>query len=141
VTITVIVRTSRPGITPLRLRRLVRHVLRREGARPPASLTVVLTSDREIRHLNRRFLGRDRATDVLAFPAGDGVSGDVIVSVDRARAQARAAGHSVAVEVAYLAAHGVLHLLGHTDRTAHGRAAMLRRQRVLLGEVGVRVTG
>lgn len=140
-TVTVVVRAPRPGITPSRLRRLLRHVLRREGARGTASLTVVLTSDREIRALNRRFLGRDRPTDVLAFPGEDGVLGDVVVSVDRARSQARAAGHSVAAEVAFLAAHGLLHLLGHDDGTRRRRAAMLRRQRVLLGEGGVRVTG
>jgi probable rRNA maturation factor len=141
VTITVVVRVARPGITPSRLRRLLRHILRREGAPASVALTVVLTSDREIRDLNRRFLRRDRPTDVLAFPAGDGFMGDVVVSVDRARAQARAAGHSVATEVAFLASHGVLHLLGYDDRTRRGRAAMLRRQRVLLGEVGVQVRG
>lgn len=140
-TVTVVVRAPRPGITPSRLRRLLRHVLRREGARAGASLTVVLTSDREIRELNRRFLGKDRPTDVLAFPAAGGILGDVVVSVDRARTQARAAGHSAATEVAFLASHGALHLLGYDDRTAGGRAAMLRRQRLLLGEVGVRVTG
>lgn len=141
-TVTVVVRVPRPGITPSRLRRLLRHVLRREGASVTVSLAVVLTSDREIRGLNRRFLGRDRPTDVLAFPAGaEAALGDVVVSVDRARAQAQRAGHSVATEVAFLASHGVLHLLGHDDRTARGRAKMLRRQRVLLGEVGIRVTG
>jgi probable rRNA maturation factor len=141
VTVTVVARVPRPGITPSRLRRLLRHVLRREGAPASASLTVVLTSDREIRRLNRRFLGKDRPTDVLAFPAEDGFLGDVVVSVNRARAQAQVAGHAVATEVAFLASHGALHLLGHDDRTPRRRAAMLRRQRVLLGEVGVRVTG
>jgi probable rRNA maturation factor len=141
VTVTVLVRVPHPGITPSRLRVLLRHVLRREGAPAAASVTVVLTSDRELRGLNRRFLGRDRPTDVLAFPAGESELGDVVVSVDRARSQARAARHTLAAEVAFLAAHGVLHLLGHEDRTPRGRAAMLRRQRALLGEVGVRVTG
>lgn len=138
-TVSVVARVPRPGIAAARLCRLIGHVLRREGAHRRAALTVVLTSDREVRALNRRFLGRDRTTDVLAFPAGERYLGDVVVSVDRARVQARAARHPVGSEVAFLAAHGVLHLLGYDDRTVRARAGMLRRQRVLLGEVGVRV--
>ena len=138
-TVTVITRVPRPGISASRLRRIIRHVLHRERAPVPARLTVVLVSDGLIRGLNRRFLGRDRPTDVLAFPASGGTLGDVVVSVDRARVQARTAGHPAGSEVAFLAAHGTLHLLGHDDATPRRRAAMLRRQRALLSEVGVRV--
>lgn len=138
-TVTVIVRVRRPGITASRLVRVLRHVLRREGAVSAADLTVLLVGDGRIRTLNRRFLGLDRATDVLAFPAEGRPLGDVVVSVDRARAQARAAGHSAGTEVAFLAAHGVLHLLGYDDTTPTGRAVMLRRQGALLGEVGMQV--
>jgi probable rRNA maturation factor len=119
---------------------VIQHILRRERASSPAHLTVLLVSDSRIRALNRRFLGRDHSTDVLAFPAGGGYLGDIVVSVDRARVQARAAGHPPGSEVAFLAAHGTLHLLGYDDATPRARAAMLRRQRALLGEVGVRVT-
>lgn len=139
-TVTVVARAPRPGITPSRLGRVIRHILRRERASSLADLTVLLVSDGQIRALNRRFLGRDRPTDVLAFPAGGGYLGDVVVSVDRARVQARAAGHPPGSEVAFLAAHGTLHLLGYDDATPRAHAAMLRRQRALLGEVGVRVT-
>lgn len=139
-TVTIIARVRRPGISSRRLGRVVRHVLRREGAPPSRHLTIALVSDAEIRNLNRRFLGKDRPTDVLAFPADGGYLGDVVVSVDRARAQARTAGHAVASEVAFLAAHGVLHLFGSRDTTPRARATMLRRQRELLREVGVQVT-
>ena len=139
-TVTIIARVPRPGITTSRLRRVIQHILRRERASSPAHLTVLLVSDSRIRALNRRFLGRDHSTDVLAFPAGGGYLGDIVVSVDRARVQARAAGHPPGSEVAFLAAHGTLHLLGYDDATPRARAAMLRRQRALLGEVGVRVT-
>ena len=140
-TVTVIVRVPRPGITVPRLRRVIGHILRRERASWQGDLTVLLVSDAVIRGLNRRFLGRDHPTDVLAFPAGGGDLGDVAISVDRARVQARAAGHRAGVEVAFLAAHGTLHLLGYDDATPRARAAMLRRQRALLREVGVQVTG
>jgi probable rRNA maturation factor len=139
VTVTIIVRVRRPGITRSRLSRVIRHVLRREGAAPSSRLTVALVSDGQIRGLNRRFLGMDRPTDVLSFPAGGGDLGEVVVSVDRARVQARAAGHAVGSEIAFLAAHGALHLLGYRDTTPRTLAAMLRRQRALLREVGVQV--
>ncbi|HXF83503.1 MAG TPA: rRNA maturation RNase YbeY [bacterium] len=139
--VAVLVRTARPGIRPDRLRRVVRHVLRRAGAPQHAEITVALVTDAAIRRLNRRFLGRDRPTDVLAFPLGPRGSGDVAISVPRARVQARQAGHPVSVELALLAAHGALHLLGHDDRRPRQREAMMRRQRALLGELGIEVRG
>lgn len=138
----VVSRVARPGIGLRRLRRVVEHVLRRERAPRGAGLTVVLLSDRAVRTLNQRFLRRDRPTDVLAFPARDrAYLGDVVVSVARARVQARAAGHAVGTEVALLATHGVLHLLGYDDRTASQRARMMSRQQVLLRELHITVRG
>jgi len=68
---------------------------------------------------------------VLAFPDGeDGYLGDIVVSVPRAVAQAREAGHSLARELAALVVHGYLHLLGYDHETDRGR--MMRRQSVLL---------
>lgn len=139
--VAVVVRAARPGIRPDRLRRVVRHVLKREGAPRSASVTVALVTDAMIRRLNRKFLGKDRPTDVLAFPGDSSASGDVVVSVDRARIQARRMGHPVAAELALLAAHGVLHLLGHDDRARGQRADLARRQRALVGELGFKVRG
>jgi probable rRNA maturation factor len=138
----VLAKVRRPGIAPPRLRRVLAHVLRRHHAPRRAQVTVALVSDRAIRALNRRFLRKDRSTDVLAFPGGDRLFlGEVVVSVDRARAQAKTAGHDPATEIALLAAHGLLHLLGYDDRTAARRARMMRRQRRLLHELGFEVRG
>jgi len=138
----VLAKVRRPAITPRRLHRVMAHVLRRQGAPAHAQVTLVLVSDRAIRSLNRRFLRRDRTTDVLAFPGEDrAFLGEVVISVDRARAQAKEAGHDPAAEIALLAAHGVLHLLGYDDRTAAQRARMMRRQRRLLHELGIEVRG
>lgn len=138
----VLAKVRRPGITPRRLRRVLVHVLRRQRAPRRAQVTVVLVSDSAIRVLNRKFLRKDRSTDVLAFPGEDRTFlGEVVISVDRARAQAKAAGHNPAAEIALLAAHGVLHLLGYDDRTAGQRARMMRRQRRLLHELGIEVRG
>ena len=95
-----------------------------------AELSVVLSGDRQIRELNRIYRGKDKPTDVLAFPMREGdfgrlhaalpshLLGDVIVSVPTAKRQARAAKRDVLAEVTMLVAHGLLHLLGWDHETA-----------------------
>jgi probable rRNA maturation factor len=131
------------------VRRVVRHVVRRHRRSGRVRVGVALVGDGEIRRLHRRFLGTDRATDVLAFP-GDGGRpsrsgalwlGEVVISVDRARVQARRAGHPPGAEVALLAAHGVLHLLSYDDRRRPDAERMARRQRRLLRELRIEVRG
>jgi len=94
---------------------------------PQTTLVVTLTGDDHIREYNRRYRGRDEPTDVLAFAAQEKPTdqrfiaprgtdhwlGDIVISLQRARAQARAAGHPMNAEVRLLAVHGLLHLLGH----------------------------
>jgi len=135
-----------------RLARLARKTLRAERAR--ATVTIYVTDDAEIRRLNRAYHATDAPTDVLAFPTratrgkGQRASrehhaaplapydelGDVIISYDRARVQARQVGWRIADEVDLLAVHGILHLLGYDDRTAHQRARMWQRQADILGK-------
>lgn len=111
-------------------------------------LCVLLTDDAEIRTLNRRFRGKNRATDVLSFepvslgPAGPRGAprflGDVVVSVDTAAAQAKAAGHALFTEVTILCAHGLLHLCGYDhEQSAKEAARQLRRERAILRAIGV----
>lgn len=95
------------------------------------TFSVLLTDDAEVRRLNRQFRGKNKATDVLSFPAprvAGGPLGDIAISVDHARVQAREFGHSVASEVSILLLHGVLHLAGMDHETDGGemRAAELR---------------
>jgi probable rRNA maturation factor len=128
--------------------RTARLVLELEHVAPEASLTVVLTDDKEIQALNRQFRGIDAPTDVLAFAeeeAGqvfvDGSDdppylGDVIVSLPQARVQAAEHGHSTAQELRLLVAHGVLHLLGYDHAAPADEAAMWARQEEILRRVG-----
>lgn len=107
-------------------------------------LTVVLTGDGELADLNRRFRDSDGPTDVLAFEAESdfpeevdemaGYLGDVIVSLERAREQAAAAGKSFESEVALLVAHGTLHLLGYDHGTDEEQAVMWALQERAAGE-------
>lgn len=80
-------------------------------------LSVILVNNYYIRRLNRKFLGRNRATDVLAFPLAPGLLGEIYISYDKVKSQARALHHKESEELRYLALHGLLHLLGYNHRT------------------------
>ena len=90
----------------------------------------LVTDDRELRRLNRQFLGHDEPTDVLSFPepGPDGFLGEMAISVDRARDQARARGHSLDDEVRILMLHGLLHLLGMDHAADRGRMARAEKR-------------
>ena len=125
-------RVRRPELTAF-LHRLA-LALPAEGA---DSFAICLVSDRKMREYNRQFRGRDSATDVLSFPAGDTDGprgerhlGDIVVSVSSAAIQAKQARHSLEQELKILALHGYLHLLGYDHLTDDG--SMLRLQRRMI---------
>jgi probable rRNA maturation factor len=102
----------------------------------------LIAGDTDLRRLNLRFRGKDYATDVLSFPVpppilANGRSsqlGDIAISWQRARAQARQFGHSTECEIRVLMLHGVLHLLGMDHASDSGRMARAeRRWRARLG--------
>ncbi len=102
----------------------------------------LITTDAELRRLNRDFRGKDSITDVLSFPAqrlpGRGGPprrlGDLAISLPRARAQARQFGHDAEQEIEILMLHGLLHLLGMDHETDGGRMARAeKRWRARLG--------
>jgi probable rRNA maturation factor len=97
------------------------------------TVTVVVTTDRRIRRLNRIWRGIDAATDVLSFPAGADPGparhlGDLVISRETAARQARHEGHSLATELRVLALHGLLHLLGYDHERDSGRMARIERR-------------
>lgn len=91
----------------------------------------LFAGDDELQRLNREFLGHDYPTDVLSFPSPgpDGFLGEMAISVDRAREQAHAFGHSLENEIEILMLHGVLHLMGMDHERDHGRMARAERGR------------
>ncbi len=105
--------------TPLRdfLTELVKRVARGRA------ITCLITTDTELRRLNRQFRGRDYPTDVLSFPPGE-----IAISLDRAAAQAKELGHSLDDELRVLMLHGVLHLCGmdHESDAGQMRRAEMR---------------
>ena len=87
-------------------------------------VNVLITSSRELRALNRRFRGKDQPTDVLSFVPDprfvDALAGDIAISAEIAKQNARRLGHSEAQEIKILVLHGVLHLAGYDHECDHG---------------------
>jgi probable rRNA maturation factor len=109
------------------------------GSQP--EMTVRVTGDRELRRLNREFLGEDHATDVLSFPSGHvagGYLGDLALSWPAVGRQAEAFGHAPEVEAALLAVHGLLHLLGWDHATPAEEREMTRLTLACLARSGLR---
>jgi probable rRNA maturation factor len=129
-----------PGVPSLAvLRRAVESVLALQAFPTAGSISMFFCGDDAIRALNERYRGAARPTDVLSF-AGGTVDpedarlhlGEVVVSVPRARAQARQAGHSLESEIRLLVVHGVLHLLGFDHDTPARKKRMWTAQRSAL---------
>ncbi len=110
--------------------------------RPGGSVDVDIVGDAEIRQLNTVHRGVRRRTDVLSFPLeipGSRLVGQVVVSADAARRQARRIGVPVALELDLLVTHGVLHLVGWDDRDPVEADLMHRRERDILSSSGRRI--
>ena len=132
-----------PGAVARGLRRLAGQFLG-ALALSGAELSLVLTTDARVRRLNRLWRGKDRATDVLSFPAaphpgdpGARALGDVVLSLDTARRRARQDGRPLGRELGRYLAHGLLHLLGHDHQTPGEARRMARAEARLLGGAGM----
>jgi probable rRNA maturation factor len=121
-----------------------------------AELSVLLVNDRAMRALNRAHRGVAGTTDVLSFPLHEGSPaairarvagpepelGDVVISVERARAQAVRAGVTTRAELALLLVHGILHLAGLDHERGPAEAArMAAAERKALKALGLRAPG
>ena len=130
--------------------RAVAEVLRAEAVPAPIEVGVLIADDARLHALNRDFRGVDAPTDVLSF-ADDGAEtpfvgqpgaprylGDIAISYERVLAQAADYGHAPARELAYLAAHGALHLLGYDhERGPDETAAMRAREEAAMAALGL----
>ncbi len=141
-----------------KMQMLIRHTiletLEYEGMENDVEVSVTFVDDEGIRELNNKFRGLDKPTDVLSFPLLDyeGESeepffdelchnlGDIVISLERAMAQANEFGHSFEREVAFLTAHSMLHLLGYDHEISdEDDADMRRRQNDIMDRLGLSV--
>ena len=117
-------------------------LLRHEDIGNDPEISVVLCDDSFIQTLNAAYRGKDAPTDVLSFAQEDPeVLGDIIISLPTAARQAAAANWPLESEIALLAVHGFLHLLGYDDETAAGAWEMQRRTEAVLTDCGIAVPG
>jgi probable rRNA maturation factor len=108
------------------------------GGHEPSGTTILLSDDSRLRELNRQFRGKDKPTNVLAFPSAEsGYLGDVAIALGVVAREARAQGKSVPAHAAHLAVHGILHLKGYDHATASDRALMEREEILILSRLGL----
>jgi len=124
------------SVPAARLERAARRALACLG-RPAAEVDVLLVDDAEIRRLNTAWRGVRRRTDVLAFPlevcgTPEALVGQVVISVDAARRQARGLRVPLGLELELLVTHGVLHVVGWDDRHPVEAGLMHARERRIL---------
>lgn len=107
------------------------------GRRRPGEITLRVVGARESRALNRRWRGKDQATNVLSFPyaAQRAVSGDLVLCAAVIHREARAQRKTPEAHWAHMVIHGVLHLLGHDHAAPREAAAMERIERRLLARL------
>ena len=140
------------------MKRCVLRTLELEKVDMPCLVNIYTTNDRGIHRANMEYRGVDRPTDVLSFPmlkllpgvkyepepgdidpeSGLIVLGEMIISLERARAQAEEYGHSQERELGFLAVHSALHLLGYDHETgASDEKKMFARQEEILKDIGL----
>ena len=126
------------------IRRAVEAALASEHA--AGDVCVLVTDAEEIQRLNASYRNIDRVTDVLTFPAWegdaiasppDGYLGDIAICLERAQEQAEEYGHSLERELAFLAVHGSLHLLGYDHMKPQDEQNMFSKQTEILNTMGI----
>ena len=125
-----------------------RAALEEEEISDDAEVSVTLVDNARIREINAEFRDIDKETDVLSFPMGDEefevnpdtdaiLLGDIVISLEKAKAQSEEYGHSFKRETAFLVTHSLFHLLGYDHMTAEEEAEMFAKQEKVLEKLGI----
>ena len=108
--------------------------------------SVIIVDNKRIHEINKEYRGIDRPTDVISFALEDNeeiefdhyrVLGDIYISIDKVKEQAKAYGHSEKRELAFLTIHGFLHLLGYDHMEPEDEKVMFGKQEEILNEFGI----
>ena len=110
------------------------------------NFNVIIVDNEFIHKMNKEYRGIDRPTDVISFALEDEhdidyddfrLLGDIYISIDKAREQAKEYGHSLRREICFLSVHGLLHLLGYDHMEKEDEKVMFARQEMILNEAGI----
>lgn len=117
-----------------RIKRVIRNLLNLEGLKRRVELKIFLVSDRQIRRLNRKFLKKDRPTDVLAFDYSGRskqarLEAEIIISADTALQNSVSYKTDADYEICLYAAHAVLHILGYDDHSPEQTKMMRQKEK------------
>ncbi|GAB6138333.1 rRNA maturation RNase YbeY [Halanaerobaculum tunisiense] len=119
------------------IQQVVNQVLKSEVQSEPEVSIAVVDND-YIQQLNKKFRQQDESTDVLSFPQEEeDLLGDIVISLETAREQAKEYNHSSAREVGFLTVHGMLHLLGHNHKQQQEREIMRSKEEEILARLGL----
>ncbi|SDG19285.1 rRNA maturation RNase YbeY [Desulfosporosinus hippei] len=129
------------------LNQAINEALQLSNGPEEAEVSLLLVDNQRIHALNLEYRGVDRPTDVLSFALQEEVEdepeieeedqmlGDIVISVERARAQAQEYGHSFEREIVYLAVHGLLHLLGYDHEEENDKQEMRSKEEEIMAEL------
>ena len=123
-----------------KLKRAAGEAVAHCGFKGNSGLTIMLGSDAKLRTLNHDFRGKDKATNVLSFPAGenpDGYRGDIAIAYGVTAKEAKAAGKSLGDHAAHLVVHGVLHLAGYDHEKPRDAKKMEPLEVKILARLGI----
>lgn len=142
------------------IEKTIEKAINHEEFEKPYEISLLITDNEGIRQINREHRKIDRETDVLSFPmlefedgyykgqiqldvddlnpdTGEVVLGDIVISIEKAIAQAEEYGHSLERELAFLTVHSILHLLGHDHEAEADRIIMRKKEDDILNELGL----
>lgn len=136
------------------VRRCCNAVLRQENFEGSAEISVTFVNNEQIHKLNLKHRNIDRETDVLSFPLGENgvydinydtgakMLGDIVISIEKAFAQAEEYGHPLQREIAFLTVHSLLHLLGYDHENGGLEAVHMReKEESVLTQLGLKRNG
>lgn len=124
---------------------VIQKTLEEERISLDKEVSISFVDNEEIRKLNKEYRGIDRETDVLSFPiefqfnleGEDTPLGDIIISVEKAKEQAKEYDHSLLREMVYLTIHSMLHLLGYDHLDEESKACMREKEKAIVRSVGI----
>lgn len=133
------------------LNRILQFAAQKENVSKETEVSIIIVDNETIQKINRDYRGKDAVTDVISFAMQERhedeidiigmdlpiILGDIVISIERAKEQARTYEHSFARELCFLAVHGFLHLLGYDHMNDEDERIMNERQEDILGEFGL----